>query len=115
MSMFGVTIAVVALVLPTSVHTPRRAPQASMQAGNAAAAKAFEMLGRMGMQAATEATPGVMPQTKEFVSSVVIKHDRVIDEKEGLEGRRAKCVSVHSDELAHQGRRRAVDFPASRS
>ena len=54
-----------------------------MQAGNAAAAKAFEMLGRMGVQAATEATPGVAPPTKEFLASATIKHNRVIDQGDG--------------------------------
>ena len=58
-----------------------------MQAGGgAAAAKALEMLGKMGLQAATEATPGSVPETKEFVSQVTIRHARIIDEAEGDAG-----------------------------
>ena len=54
-----------------------------MQAGGAAAAKAMEMLGKMGLQAATEATPGEVPPTKEFVATVTIKHARIIEEAAG--------------------------------
>ena len=61
----------------------RRVVAPTMQAGNTAAARAFEMLGKMGMEAAMEARPGEMPDTKEFVARAVIKHDRVIDTCEG--------------------------------
>ena len=57
-----------------------------MQAGGAAAAKAMEMLGRMGMEAATGATPGEVPETKEFVATVTIRHARIIQEAPGDAG-----------------------------
>lgn len=60
------------------VAPSQRAAAPIMQAGNPAALKAFEMLGKMGLQAATEATPGVAPETKEFVASATIKHNRVM-------------------------------------
>lgn len=52
-------------------------------AGGAAAAKAMEMLGKMGMQAVSTAKPGEVPVTKEFVSTVTIKHKRVIQAVDG--------------------------------
>mmetsp|Transcript_30855 Transcript_30855/g.51055 ORF Transcript_30855/g.51055 Transcript_30855/m.51055 type:complete len:385 (-) Transcript_30855:294-1448(-) len=58
-------------------------PPVVMQAGNSAAVKALEMLGKMGMQAATEAKPGVVPETKKFVASATIKHNRVIEAMDG--------------------------------
>ena len=60
--------------------------QPVMQAGGAAAAKAMEMLGRMGMEAATQATPGQVPETKEFVATVSIRHARIIEQAAGDAG-----------------------------
>tara|TARA_B100000795_G_scaffold207668_1_gene161137 strand:+ start:92 stop:541 length:450 start_codon:yes stop_codon:yes gene_type:complete len=55
-------------------------------AGGAAAAKAMEMLGRMGMEAAQSATPGQVPETKEFVATVSIRHARIIQQAAGDAG-----------------------------
>ena len=46
----------------------------------------MEMLGRMGMEAATQATPGQVPETKEFVATVSIRHARIIEQAAGDAG-----------------------------
>lgn len=75
------------LLLP-GVQVTRRPPVVMQQggAGGAAAAKAMEMLGRMGMEAAQSATPGQVPETKEFVATVSIRHARIIQQAAGDAG-----------------------------
>jgi hypothetical protein len=68
-------------VVRTPMHKQRSIP--AMQAGNAAAARAMEMLGKMGMQAASQATPGQIPEVKEFVVPATIVHNRVIEAVDG--------------------------------
>lgn len=48
-----------------------------------AAKQAFEFLGKMGAAAVQEATPGQVPVTKSFTSTVKISHDRLIEAVEG--------------------------------
>lgn len=57
-----------------------------MQASGAAAARAMEMLGKMGLQAATEVTPGQVPETKDFVITVTTRHARIIEQAAGNAG-----------------------------
>ena len=46
----------------------------------------MEMLGKMGLEAATQATPGQVPETKEFVATVTIRHARIIEQAAGDAG-----------------------------
>lgn len=82
----GVVVLLAWQLQPGGIAPPRRSVRAippTMQAGGAAAARAMEMLGKMGMQAASEATPGEIPITKEFEVGVRIRHDRIIEAAEG--------------------------------
>ena len=65
---------------PAVGASPRVGAPVVLQAsgGGGAAAKAAEMLGKMGMAAIADAKPGEVPVTKEFISSAKIRHVRTI-------------------------------------
>ena len=65
---------------PAVGASPRVGAPVVLQAsgGGGAAAKAAEMLGKMGIAAIADAKPGEVPVTKEFISSAKIRHVRTI-------------------------------------
>lgn len=77
----------------------------------AAAAKAFEFIGKLGLGAVKDLKPGEVPDTKEFVTSVTIKHDRVINAVDG--GAVADYMRLPVEEYAIYDDRLMRKLPAS--